>query len=77
MCAPQWGMAYGVRNTVLHSCAIAVGDCLTTVADRYAHVNNLYIDAPVTAADQAAAVTAGLTAGQVYKTSAGDLKIVY
>ena len=71
------GMAYGVANCVTHDCAITLGHGITSVAACYAHVPSLYVKTTVTASDNAGAITAGLTAGQVYKTATGDLKIVY
>jgi len=72
-----YGMAYGANNTVTHDCAVTLGHGITSIAACYAHLPNLYLKSPVVAADQASAVSAGLTAGQVYRTTGGDLKIVY
>ena len=72
-----YSMGFGASSNVTHDCAVTLGHGMSSVAACYAHLPNLYLKAPVEAADQAAAVTAGLTAGQVYKTATGDLKIVY
>jgi hypothetical protein len=68
---------FGHCNTVCHSCSSVLGVGITTKAACHAHVNALWIQTAPTYADNAAAITAGLTGGQVYKTSTGTLQIVY
>ena len=69
-------VAIGNATTSSHNESAVLGANLVSVADFTAHVNGLNVKTVGDYADNAAAVTAGLVVGQVYRT--GDLmKIVH
>lgn len=70
-------MAFGYQTVSEHAGAIVMGTTMSSVVAGHFHIKNLFIrDVPVYA-DNSAATTAGLVAGQVYRTSTGVLMIVY
>lgn len=70
-------MAFGYQTVSEHAGAIVMGTTMSSVVAGHFHIKNLFIrDIPVYA-DNSAATTAGLVAGQVYRTSTGVLMIVY
>jgi hypothetical protein len=70
-------IAIGRVVSVTHTNSVVLGVNLASVADAHAHIENLYIKSAPVYADNAAALTAGLVAGQVYRTSTGVLMITY
>jgi hypothetical protein len=69
--------ALGYYNCICHACSVMLGNCLVSKADCTTHVDGLYVKTTPTHADNAAALSAGLTGGQVYRTATGTLQIVY
>lgn len=73
----QYSIAIGRDASASHARSASIGYNVATVVTDHTHVNRLYIkDCPVYA-DNAAALAAGLVAGQVYRTSTGTLMITY
>ena len=73
----ECSISIGMYSIASHTNSVAIGYGMTTSVANHSHVNSLYISSAPTYADNATALTAGLLAGQVYKTSAGQLMIVY
>jgi hypothetical protein len=70
-------VALGNNLIASHDNSVVLGINLASVAAGYTHINNLYIKNAPVYADNAAALSAGLVAGQVYRTSTGVLMITY
>ena len=69
-------IAIGAGSTASHTASVVLGANMTTIATDTTHINNLYIKSAPLYTDNAAAITAGLTAGQIYRDNYGDVKIV-
>jgi hypothetical protein len=70
-------IAIGVDTAASHDGAAVLGKGLTSSVANHTHVNSLFIKEVPVYADNAAALTGGLIAGQVYRTSTGVLMITY
>ena len=78
VCASRpYAGSIGFSNMVGHTGAMLLGCGMTSIVENHAHVNALWIQNAPVYADNSAAISAGLTGGQVYKTSTGTLQIVY
>jgi hypothetical protein len=69
--------AFGQSNVVTHDRAYVFGNNKSSVVADHLHVDGLFIYSAATFSDNSSAISGGLVAGQIYKTSTGDLKIVY
>jgi hypothetical protein len=67
----------GRGSTSSHSGAAVVGSNVMSVVADHTHINSLFIANVPTYADNSAATSGGLVAGQVYRTSTGVLMITY
>jgi len=70
-------VAIGYGSTASHAGAVVLGANNKSVVADYTHIKSLFLSNVLVYADNAAALTAGLTAGQVYRTSTGTLMITY
>ena len=70
------GSKDGTISGSLNGAVILGGDGITATADNTVYVPILHIESCPEAADNATAITAGLTGGDVYKTATGELRIV-
>lgn len=69
--------AIGYGTTASHTGSVALGNGMTSSVTNHTHINSLFIASAPVYADNAAALTGGLIAGQVYRTSTGVLMITY
>lgn len=69
--------AVGYGTTASHTGSVALGNGMTSSVANHTHINSLFIASAPVYADNAAALTGGLIAGQVYRTSTGVLMITY
>jgi hypothetical protein len=70
-------VAIGYGSTASHTGAVVLGADNKSVVANHTHIKSLFLSNVLSYADNAAALTAGLTAGQVYRTSTGTLMITY
>ena len=77
MATAEKATVLGYGSTGSHAGATVLGPEMESVVTNHAHVNNLFIFNTPEYADNTAALAAGLTGGQVYKTSTGTLMITY
>ena len=69
-------VAIGYNASGNHDGSTVLGHDLTSVVSESAHVDGLHIKTAPEYADSPAAITAGLTAGQVFRDSSGHMQIV-
>lgn len=69
--------AGGTNISATHDNSIVFGSNNSSVVPNHLHISGLYIYNANIYADNAAAITGGLVAGQIYRTSIGQLMIVY
>lgn len=73
----QYSVAIGKTPTATHANSVVLGTTMSSIVESHTHVRNLVISNPPVYADNAAALSGGLTASQVYRTSTGVLMITY
>jgi hypothetical protein len=70
-------IAIGSSATASHTGSVALGSGMTSSVSNHTHINSLFISSVPVYADNSAAISGGLIAGQVYRTSTGVLMITY
>ena len=71
------GILGGDNNYLCNTNSFIIGKSINTNRDNTTFINNLTITQLPTYVDNSAALGGGLNVGDVYRTSTGDLKIVY
>jgi hypothetical protein len=70
-------VAIGVGSTSSHTGAVVLGANNRSVVTDHTHIKSLFLSNVPVYADNSAATSGGLVAGQVYRTSTGVLMITY
>ena len=70
-------VAIGVGSTASHTGAVVLGANNASVVSEHTHIKSLFLSNVPVYADNSAATSGGLVAGQVYRTSTGVLMITY